>query len=246
MKKVLLGLLLVLTVTLTGCDQVEESVTDLQDKLTTVTSDLSTAVDTIEDLDETLDAANTTITNLQGSLTDATTALDEADAKIAALEAEVALTNTKIKNALTRDTWTARKVTYNADWTPNNAEYCFGIYDTEDWSTLADDDYKVTNGDSTGLKFLITIESIEWGTEIFAKDSCGNYSNFLFDNSSYAFYSSPAGFFEAGATYEVVLYKEVYMYGSPAQLGFLPEVDLVGDFNLYPEDLTGIQATKQD
>lgn len=244
MKKVLLGLLLVLTITLTGCDQVEGTITDLQDKLTTVTTDLNTAVDTISDLDETLTAANTTITELQTSLTEATTSLDDAEAKIQALEAEIALTNAKIKNALTRDTWTQRKVTYNPDWTSNNAEYCFGVFDT-DWTTLTDDDYKTTKSNVIGLTFVITIESVEWGTEVFAKDSCGNYSNFLFDNSMYAFYSAPFGYFEEGATYEVVLYKDVYFAGSPAQLGFLPEVDLVGDFNSYPEDLTGIQATKK-
>ena len=239
MKKVLLGLLLVLTLTLTGCDQVEESVTDLQSKLTTVTTDLSDAVDTIDDLDETLETANTTITELQTSLTDATTALTTAQAEIAALEAEVNLTNAKIKNALSRDTWTERKVTYNADWSANNAEYCFGIFDT-DWSTLDADDY-THNG---GLKFVLTIESIEWGTEVFAKDSCGNYSNFLFDNSMYAFYSAPVGFFEEGATYEVVLYKDVYFAGSPAQLGFLPAADLDAQ-GQYPTDLTGIVSTKK-
>lgn len=244
MKKALLGLLLVLTLTLTGCDQVEETVTDLQSKLTTVTSDLDTAVDTIDDLDSALETAETTITDLQ-------TDLDAAEAKIAELESSIAdakraETHEQYVNAMARDDWKSRNSVLNQDWTTTETEYCFGVYDTEDWSTLVADDYKVTNGASTGLKFVITIEKIEWGTEIFAKDSCGNYSNFIFDASKYGFYSAPAAFFEEGATYEVVLYKEVYMAGSPAQLGFLPEAVLEGDYNSYPADLSGIQATKKE
>lgn len=233
MKKVLLLVVFAITFTLAGCDQVEETVTDLQTKLTSAT-------DTITSLESTLETANTAITELENSVTEAASALDTAEAQIAALEDEVNLTNAKIKNALSRDTWTKRKVTYNADWSPNNAEFCFGVFE-DDWSTYASDDY-AHNG---GLKFVLTIESVEWGTEVFAKDSCGNYSNFLFDSSMYAFYSAPAGYFEEGATYEVVLYKDVYFVGSPAQLGFLPAADLTAQ-GQYPTDLTGIVSTKKE
>lgn len=234
MKKVLVVLLFVFTFTLTGCDQVEETVTDLQTKLTEVTSDLSDATATITSLETTLTTANTSITELE-------TSLEDAESEIAALQSEIDLTNTKIKNALSRDTWTKRKVTYNPDYSTNNEEYCFGIFN-DDWSTLPADDYK-HNG---GLKFVITIEQMStgWSTEIFAKDSCGNYSNFLFENSMYAFYSAPDGYFEVGETYEVVLYKESYFPGSPEQLGFLPAADLVQ--GAYPEDLSALVINKQE
>lgn len=253
MKKVLLGLLLVLTVTLTGCDQVEETVTDLQTKLTTVTTDLGTAIDTINELDETLETAETTIEGLQISLTTATTALEtnaaaltEANEQIAELEAEIALTNTKIKNALNRDTWKQRKVSYNPDWSTNNDEYCLGVFDVEDWSTLPDDAFKTVSGTTVGLKFVLTITSISSGysTEIFATDSCGNYSDFLNAASAYGFYSAPAGYFEVGETYEVILYKDVYFAGSPAQLGFLPAADMA-EFGAYPTDLSGLSIVKK-
>lgn len=238
MKKVLLVLLLVFTFTLTGCDQVEETVTDLQTKLTDVTTDLSDATSTITDLQTTLTTANETITSLETSIEEADAALEASNARIAELEAQSALTNTKIKNALNRDSWLTRKTRYNADWSSYEAEYCFGVFN-EDWSTIVANDYT----HNTGLKFVITIEQVLFGTEVYVKDSCGNYSEFIFDDSSYGLYSTPANFFEAGATYEVVLYKETY-FMTP-QLGLLPLVDMA-DFGQYPTDLSGIVSTKQE
>ena len=234
MKKLLVVALLAITLTLTGCDQVEGTVTDLQTKLTTVTDDLSTAVTTLE-------TANTAITTLQTSLDEATTSLEASDARIAALEAELNLTNSKIKNALNRDSWLTRKTKYNADYSSYEAEYCFGVMD-EDWSTITANDYT----HNTGLKFVITIEqsSTFMGTsEVFVKDSCGNYSEFIYADSSYSLYSTPADLFEVGATYEVVLYKEVYF--TTYQLGLLPLTDMEA-YGAYPTDQSGIVSTKQD
>lgn len=121
---------------------------------------------------------------------------------------------------------------YNPDYSAFDAEYCFGIFN-EDWTQEVSSDY-THNG---GLKFVITIENIQWGTEIFAKDSCGNYSDFVYQNSQYSLYSMPVGLLEVGKTYEVVLYEETYF--TLPQLGLLPLSEM-GDFGAYPEDLSGI------
>ncbi|AIO17925.1 Chromosome partition protein Smc [Candidatus Izimaplasma bacterium HR1] len=243
MKKVLLVALLAITLTLTGCDQVEDTVTDLQDKITTVTTDLQTAVDAMGELETTittlqtnLTTAGETITNLESNVVGVNANLEDAEARIEELEAELAQTNNKIKNALNRENWDIRKERYDASWAAYDAEYCFGVFD-EDWSTITANDYT----HNTGLKFIITIEQVQWGTEIFVKDSCGNYSEFIYSESSYSMYSTPASFFEVGETYEVVLYKEIYF--TEYQLGLLPLTDM-GEMGAYPTDLSGIVSTK--
>ena len=243
MKKVLLVALFVITLTLTGCDQVESTVTDLQSKLTTVTEDLTDAADTIADLEtslttmqDSLTTASETITNLEANVVGVNANLEEAEERIAELESELALTNTKIKNALNRDNWDIRKTKYNPDYSTYEAEYCFGVFD-EDWSTITANDYT----HNTGLKFEITVLQVQWGTEIFVTDSCGNYSEFIFDESSYGLYSAPLGYFEVGETYEVVLYKEVYFM--EPQLGFLPAADMA-EYGAYPEDLSALVINK--
>ena len=253
MKKVL-GLLLVVSVfILAGCEQGEDLVKDIQDlggDITDLTGDITDVTGNLETLTEDLEEAQSSLTDALTANDNLTTDLDaleeivagmqaELDAlteENAALQAEVDVTTDKIKNALDRETWQQRKVKYNADWTSYEAEYCFGIFD-EDWSTLATDDYS----HNTGLKFVVTVEEIVWGTEMFVKDSCGNYSVFLYQSSPYALYSIPAGFFEVGKTYEVVMYKE--MYFTTYQLGFLPLADM-GDFGAYPEDLSGVVVTE--
>lgn len=199
--------------------------------------------DQLAELESKIDALETSNEELNTSLTEVTTSLEEANGKITVLEEENAVletlaksTNTRIKNALDRDNWKSRKVMYNADFTSYDAEYCFGIID-EDWTQEAASDY-THNG---GLKFIITIEEVQWGTEIFAKDSCGNYSEFVYQSSPYSLYSTPAGTFEVGKTYEVVLYKETYF--TVPQLGLLPLADM-GDFGAFPEDLSAIVVTE--
>lgn len=243
MKKVLLVALFVITLSLTGCDQVESTITDLQDKVTDVKTDVTETIEDVQEVATSLEEAETTIEELTTTLETASAALEEQAVLIAALQEqnatlleEVNLTNTKIKNALSRDNWAVRKTRYDDSWNPFEAEYCFGVFD-EDWSTITASDYT----HNTGLKFIITIEQVQWGTEVFAKDSCGNYSEFILDDSSYGLYSTPAGFFEVGETYEVVFYKEIYF--TVSQLGLLPLADM-GDFGAYPTDLSGIVSSK--
>jgi outer membrane murein-binding lipoprotein Lpp len=226
MKKLALLVLVAVGVfTLSGCVDTD-----------TITEDANALSDKVTALETKIDAQKTTVIALETEIAAANDYIDELEAQSAALLSKVNETNTKIKNALNRDTWVDRKVKYNADYTSYDAEYCFGIFD-EDWSTITANDYT----HNTGLKFVITIEQVVWGTEVFAKDSCGNYSEFIFDNSSYGLYSVPVDFFETGKTYEVVLYKETYF--TTPQLGLLPAADM-GDFGAYPTDLTAIVKTE--
>ncbi len=232
MKKLFTLSLLVLGLALTGCTEGTENDDNLTELETQVT-ELSSKLDTQE----------TQITGLETDLETATTDLTAAEELIAelqeqnaALQSGINLTNSKIKNALNRDSWLTRKVKYNADFSSYEAEYCFGIFD-EDWTAETASDYT----HETGLKFVITVEQIQWGTEVFVKDSCGNYSEFIYENSSFGLYSTPVDFFEVGKTYEVVLYKEVYF--TVAQLGLLP-VASMGDFGAYPTDLSAIVSTE--
>lgn len=242
MKKVL-GLLLVLTLfVMAGCEEGEEilqNVEDLTVELSDLADDLAAAQTALTEAQGANDTLTTDLETLQNTVAGLQTELDALNAENDALQAEVDETSDKVKNALNRDSWDIRKVRYNADWTNYDAEYCFGVFD-EDWTTITANDY--TYGE--GLKFVITIEELAWGTEIFAKDSCGNYSVFIYPNSNYAFYSAPFGLLEEGKTYEVVLYKE--MYFTEYQLGLLPSAEMVmGDFGLtYPVDLSGIMVTE--
>lgn len=226
MKKVVSLLVLLLAVfTLTGCvdtEAIDAEQKALEDKITA--------------LEEKVTTAQTEIDAAEASMVTANEYIDALEAQNAALEAKINETNSKIKNALNRDSWSVRKTRYNADYTSYEAEYCFGAFD-EDWSTIAANDYT----HNTGLKFQITVEQIVWGTEMFVKDSCGNYSEFIFDASSYGLYSVPADMFEVGKTYDVVLYKEAYFTSN--QLGLLPKADM-GDFGAYPADLSAIVATE--
>ena len=228
MKKVITLTLLVFGLALTGCTtdntDLQTQVTTLETNLTTATTslttiqgDLATSTVEISELEEQLALSNTVIAELQEAL------IKAAD-----------LANTKLLNAFGRDTWASRKIAYDAAWTPSDAEFCFGVFD-EDWSTIAANDY-THNG---GLKFVITIEEVQWSTEYLAKDSCGNYSELIYHNSPYGLFSMPADLFEAGNTYNVVLYKEAYV--TVPQLGLLPLADM-GDYSAYPVDLSGIIA----
>jgi len=241
MKKIITLTVFVFGLALTGCTaeptestdltELQATVTALQTQVTTLETNLTTtntssvstqgdlenAEDQITDLEVALAASNTTITELQESLNNA------AD-----------LANAKLLNAFGRDTWLLRKVAYDASWVASDAEYCFGVFN-EDWTTIVANDY-THNG---GLKFVITIEEVQWGTEYLAKDSCGNYSELLYQNSPYGLYSMPVDLFEAGNTYNVVLYKDTYF--TVPQLGLLPVAEM-GAFGAYPEDLSGITS----
>lgn len=225
MKKVVLSMVMVFALVLfTGC----EEVTDFSD-------DVSSLNDEVLALQTQITEAKTALDELEGTVGEITEKNEELALENAALLEQMKTTNARIKNALNRDSWSTRKIGYNPDYTPYEAEYCFGVFDV-DWSTITDSEY-THNG---GLKFVITVESVMWGTEVFVKDSCGNYSEFIYANSSYSFYSVPNGLLEEGKTYEVVLYKEAYF--SVDQLGLLPSADL--EFGMYPTDLSNIVITE--
>lgn len=239
MKKFITLTLIVLGLALTGCTSTSPENTDLTDLEATVTA-LQSQVTTLE---TTLSTVNTSIVTLEGDLEDVEDENTDLGSELLtsnetivelqeALNAATDLANAKLRSAFGRDTWLLRKVAYDESWNPVDAEYCFGVFD-EDWSTITTNDY-THNG---GLKFVITIEEIRFGTEYLAKDSCGNYSEFLYEDSAYGLYSMPIGFFEVGNTYSVVLYKDTYF--TVPQLGLLPVADM-GDFGAYPEDLSAI------
>jgi len=225
MKKVLLVALVALMVTLSGCTtELETSLTELEAKLAS--------------LETTIEAQEKEIDNLEVELGEKSEEITGLESLNAELDSVIKTTNSRIKNALNRDNWASRKVKYNADYSSYDAEYCFGIFD-ENWTLENPSDYT----HNTGLKFVITVEQLMWGTEMFVKDSCGNYSEFIYDDSSYSMYSIPAGFFTEGETYEVVLYKDVYF--TVNQLGLLPVSEMEA-FGAYPADLSGIEFTKLD
>lgn len=220
--------------------ELEGTITNLENDITELENENTNQASDVVVLEVELGLLESKLDDAEAALETATTDIETLEMEKAALQAEIKVVNDKIKNALNVENWTTRKVTYNADFSTNNEEYCFGAINSEtDWSTFDDDDYRVGNG----LKFVITVLDVEWGTEIFAQDSCGNYSEFYFQHSPYMFYSMPAGMFEVGKTYEVVLYREVYMFGSPAQVGVLPAADLIDGWQ-YPTDLSGVSVTE--
>lgn len=234
MKKLLVVLTFVLGVmVLNACDTTE--FTDFTEDISKLDTSVSNLLDEIDAVEEALTAKEDELSALQAQI-DALEAQNEliAEQNEALLE-EIMATNSKIKNALNRDNWAARKVKYTPEYVAYDAEYCFGVFD-EDWSLIEANDY--THND--GLKFEITITDVLWGTEFYAKDSCGNYSEFIYQESPFGFYSMPANYLEVGKTYEVVLYKEIYF--TVPQLGLLPLAEL-GDWGSYPTDLSGIIAT---
>jgi hypothetical protein len=225
MKKLMLVIGIAFGVVLfTGCEAVDLS------------PEIKAVEVSVTSLEEDLVALETIVDNMNTELEQKEMAISVLEDENAALLESIKTMNSRIKNALNRDEWATRKIGYNADYSSYEAEYCFGIFDL-DWSLEADGDYKYNEG----LKFVITIEEITWGTEAFVKDSCGNYSEFIYENSSYSLYSIPTDYFEVGKTYEVILYKDVYF--SVAQLGLLPLFEM-GDFGSYPTDLSGIVATE--
>lgn len=240
MKKIITLTLFVFGLALTGCTTAETENTELSDLEITVTN-LQAQVTTLETYINT--TTNPFIESTQGDLEDAEVEISDLQDVVAAsnvtitalqeaLDNASALANKKLLNAYGRDTWLLRKVAYDASYVATDTEYCFGVFD-EDWSTIVSNDY-THNG---GLKFVITIEEVKWGTEYFAKDSCGNYSELLYQNSPYGLYSMPTGLFEVGNTYTVVLYKDVYF--TVPQLGLLPAADM-GAYGAYPTDISGI------
>jgi|LGOV01.1.fsa_nt_gb hypothetical protein len=231
MKKIITLSLFVFGLALTGCTTESTDFADLQTQVTTLEASLTIATTSLTSLEGNLENAEDDIADLESELETSNTIVSSLqEALINASE----LANAKLLNAFGRDTWLIRKVAYDASWIPSDAEYCFGVFN-EDWSTIDANDY-THNG---GLKFVITIEEVKWGTEYLAKDSCGNYSELLYQDSPYGLYSMPAGLFEVGKTYSVVLYKDTYF--TVPQLGLLPVADM-GDFGAYPEDLSGITS----
>ena len=230
MKKVLAIVLAFSVVLLAGCG--EFSTSDLNEKITVLEAQISLIESANENLISESEEMHEELHEMHDEVHELHEELHASEELIEELQEEVSSTNSRIKNALDRENWAVRKVKYNADWTTSDAEYCLGVFD-EDWSTLPEDDFKV----GEGLKFVITVETVSWGTEIFVKDSCGNYSEFVYQSSPFSMYSMPTGLLEEGKTYEVVLYKE--MYFTEYQLGFLPLAEM-GEFGAYPEDLSGI------
>lgn len=236
MKKVLTVLVAISVVLLAGCignTDLEQDITVLKSQISLLESAKETQSGNLADLKEEFDELHEELHELHDELHGSEELIEKLQEENAALKSEV---NDKIKNALNRENWASRKVRYNADWTSYEAEYCLGVMD-DDWSTLQADDYS----QGEGLLFIITIEEILWDTEILVKDSCGNYSTFLYSSSPFSLYSVPVGMFEVGKTYEVILYKETYF--TVPQLGLLPLAEM-GEWGAYPEDLSGIIVTE--